>query len=143
MTLSQNPETLLLIEDLHVAYGATEVLHGVNLEVKRGEIVSLIGSNGAGKSTILKSLFGVPKAKQGRNGGNGDGAQRSASIGKPPNSQDGGRSRDACLLGEKRQDKQQAGKIQLPRSRLMGDCEIHAQKGKHQREHVDPHYDGP
>ena len=61
-----NPiDALLSIKDLHVAYGRTEVLHGVSLDVFPGEIVALIGSNGAGKSTLLKSLFAAPRASQG------------------------------------------------------------------------------
>ncbi|HYX36454.1 MAG TPA: ABC transporter ATP-binding protein [Oligoflexus sp.] len=59
-------QPLLAIENLKVAYGPTEVLHGVSLDVKRGEIVTLIGSNGAGKTTLLKSLFGAPRAREGR-----------------------------------------------------------------------------
>ena len=51
---------LLSVEDLHVGYGAIEALHGITFEVKKGEIVTLIGANGAGKSTTLMSLMRLP-----------------------------------------------------------------------------------
>lgn len=48
---------LLTIEDLHVAYGAIQALHGISLEVEEGEMVTLIGANGAGKSTTLWTIM--------------------------------------------------------------------------------------
>lgn len=48
---------LLEVRNLHAYYGQSHVLHGVNLHVNPGEIVSLIGRNGAGKSTTLKSAL--------------------------------------------------------------------------------------
>lgn len=51
---------LLSIEDLHVGYGLIEALHGVTFNVKEGEIVTLIGANGAGKSTTLMSIMRLP-----------------------------------------------------------------------------------
>jgi branched-chain amino acid transport system ATP-binding protein len=50
---------MLDIENLTVAYGNIEVLHGVSLSVNRGEIVALLGSNGAGKSTTLMAISGL------------------------------------------------------------------------------------
>ncbi len=57
-------ETMLKVTDLRAAYGKIEALKGISLEVKQGEIVTLIGANGAGKSTTLKTISGqlVPKA---------------------------------------------------------------------------------
>jgi len=52
-------EVLLSVQDLHVHYGSVEVLKGISLEVKRGEIVALIGANGAGKSTALMAVSGI------------------------------------------------------------------------------------
>ena len=49
---------LLSVNDLHVYYGAIHAVKGVSLEVNEGEIVTLIGANGAGKSTFLKLLSG-------------------------------------------------------------------------------------
>ncbi len=51
---------LLSVENLRVGYGAIEALHGISFEVKKGEIVTLIGANGAGKSTTLMSLMRLP-----------------------------------------------------------------------------------
>jgi len=51
---------LLSVEDLHVAYGPIEALHGISFTVKEGEMVTLIGANGAGKSTTLMSIMRLP-----------------------------------------------------------------------------------
>jgi len=56
---------VLRVENLHVYYGAIHALHGVSFEVKRGEIVTLIGANGAGKSTILRTLSGILRPREG------------------------------------------------------------------------------
>jgi len=50
---------MLKIQKLKSGYGRMEVLHGVNLEVKLGEIVAIIGPNGSGKTTVLKSIFSL------------------------------------------------------------------------------------
>ncbi len=50
---------MLKVIDLHTGYGNKQIINGVSLEVGRGEIVALIGHNGAGKSTILKAIFGL------------------------------------------------------------------------------------
>ncbi|MGQ0501467.1 MAG: urea ABC transporter ATP-binding subunit UrtE [Panacagrimonas sp.] len=47
------------VKNLHVRYGQSEVLHGINLSVAPGEIVAVVGRNGMGKSTLMKSLIGV------------------------------------------------------------------------------------
>ena len=57
---------MLRVEDLHVYYGAIHALKGISIEVPRGKIVTLIGANGAGKSTTLRSLSGLLKPKEGR-----------------------------------------------------------------------------
>jgi branched-chain amino acid transport system ATP-binding protein len=59
-------ESLLVVQDLHAGYGAIEVLHGISLEVRRGEIVALLGGNGAGKSTTLKTISGLIRARSGQ-----------------------------------------------------------------------------
>jgi branched-chain amino acid transport system ATP-binding protein len=56
---------MLIIKDLHVHYGAIHAIKGVSLEVNDGEIVSLIGANGAGKTTILHTISGLIKATSG------------------------------------------------------------------------------
>ncbi len=47
---------LLRVNDLHVSYGAIRALHGVSFHVDEGEVVTLIGANGAGKSTTLRTI---------------------------------------------------------------------------------------
>src|SRR5690349_15078577 len=56
---------MLEIKDLHVHYGAIHALHGVNVSVEQGQIVTLIGSNGAGKSTTLRTVSGLLKPSRG------------------------------------------------------------------------------
>ncbi len=57
---------LLSVRGLSVRYGQVEALHGVSLEVAAGEIVALIGSNGAGKSTTLRAISGMVRAESGQ-----------------------------------------------------------------------------
>ena len=56
---------LLKVNDLHVYYGAIHAVKGISLEVHEGEIVTLIGANGAGKSTTLNTIAGLLKPRQG------------------------------------------------------------------------------
>ncbi len=56
---------MLKIENLHVSYGGIKALRGVSLEVPDGKIVTLIGANGAGKSTTLRTISGLVKADSG------------------------------------------------------------------------------
>ncbi len=58
-------ENILEIKDLHVSYGGIKAVKGIDIEVPKGEIVTLIGANGAGKSTTLRTIAGLVKAKQG------------------------------------------------------------------------------
>ena len=57
---------MLEIENLEVAYGSIRALHGVSLRVSQGSIVTLIGANGAGKSTTLRAISGLIKARGGK-----------------------------------------------------------------------------
>jgi branched-chain amino acid transport system ATP-binding protein len=57
---------MLEVRDLHTYYGQIHALKGVNLRVDQGEIVTLIGSNGAGKSTTLRTISGLVHARQGQ-----------------------------------------------------------------------------
>jgi branched-chain amino acid transport system ATP-binding protein len=57
---------VLQLDDVHTYYGSIHALKGVSLEVRRGEIVTLIGANGAGKSTTLRSINGLNHPRQGR-----------------------------------------------------------------------------
>ena len=58
--------SLLKITDLQVSYGGIDALAGISFDVEEGEIVTLIGANGAGKSTTLRTISGLVKAKAGR-----------------------------------------------------------------------------
>ena len=57
---------LLEVDDIHTFYGAIEALRGVSLEVEEGEVVTMIGSNGAGKSTTLRSITSLTPARSGK-----------------------------------------------------------------------------
>jgi branched-chain amino acid transport system ATP-binding protein len=57
---------MLRLEGLHVRYGAIHAVKGVDLTVREGTIATLIGSNGAGKSTILRTISGLKRASEGR-----------------------------------------------------------------------------
>src|SRR5262249_378170 len=61
------PEELMLtLTDVHSYYAKSHILHGISLEVKAGEVVGLLGRNGVGKSTTLKSIMGLVRPSQGR-----------------------------------------------------------------------------
>jgi branched-chain amino acid transport system ATP-binding protein len=59
-------ETVLSVDGIHTFYGSIEALKGISLEVRDGEIVTLIGANGAGKSTTLRSINGLNHPRQGK-----------------------------------------------------------------------------
>ena len=63
---------MLKIENLHVSYGGIQALRGISLEVPDGKIVTLIGANGAGKSTTLRTITGLVKASSGSIQWNGE-----------------------------------------------------------------------
>jgi branched-chain amino acid transport system ATP-binding protein len=56
---------LVLVEDVHTYYGKSHILHGVSLKVGAGEVVGLLGRNGVGKSTTLKTIMGLVRPSQG------------------------------------------------------------------------------
>ncbi len=56
---------LLDVQDIHVAYGDIEAVSGVNFHLEKGELVSVIGANGAGKTTILNSIMGISPPRKG------------------------------------------------------------------------------
>jgi len=61
-----HPEILLDVKGLAAWYGAAQILYDVDLQVRRGEVVALMGRNGAGKSTTLKALIGMLARRQGQ-----------------------------------------------------------------------------
>ena len=61
--MSENQLPLLKVNNLHVYYGAIHAIKGISLEVNEGEIVTLIGANGAGKSTTLNTIVGLLKPR--------------------------------------------------------------------------------
>jgi len=64
--LNVGAQPILQLKDVEVRYGSIQVVYGVSLEVFRGETVSVVGANGAGKSTILKAIMGAQPAHGGR-----------------------------------------------------------------------------
>ena len=63
----QRPEKVLLdVQDLRVAYGKAEVVHGLSMQVRAGEFVVVLGRNGAGKSTVMHAISGLVPKRAGR-----------------------------------------------------------------------------
>lgn len=60
-----DPQTVLRIENLNTWYGESHVLHGISLDVNEGEVVTLLGRNGAGRTTTLKSILGLVDRREG------------------------------------------------------------------------------
>jgi branched-chain amino acid transport system ATP-binding protein len=63
--MSTQTQPILKLEDVHTFYGSIEALKGISLEVREGEIVTMIGANGAGKSTTLRSINGLNHPREG------------------------------------------------------------------------------
>ena len=63
---SISTQPLVLVEDVHTYYGKSHILHGVSLTVGPGEVVGLLGRNGVGKSTTLKTIMGLVQPSQGQ-----------------------------------------------------------------------------
>jgi branched-chain amino acid transport system ATP-binding protein len=63
--MSAPGELILELEDVHTYYGSIEALKGITIDVRQGEIVTLIGANGAGKSTTLRSINGLNRPRRG------------------------------------------------------------------------------
>jgi branched-chain amino acid transport system ATP-binding protein len=64
-TAAESAEPLVRVEDVHSYYGKSHVLHGVSLRIGAGEVVGLLGRNGVGKSTTLKTIMGLVQPSQG------------------------------------------------------------------------------
>jgi branched-chain amino acid transport system ATP-binding protein len=62
---STSAEPLVLVEDVHTHYGKSHILHGVTLHIAPGEVVGLLGRNGVGKSTTLKTIMGLVRPSHG------------------------------------------------------------------------------
>ena len=69
-------EVILELLEVHVYYGAIHAIKGINLSLRKGEIVCLIGANGAGKSTTLNTISGIARARQGKINFKGEAIQR-------------------------------------------------------------------
>jgi branched-chain amino acid transport system ATP-binding protein len=65
-TRAGNGNVILRVTDVHTYYGTIQALKGISLDVREGEIVTLIGANGAGKSTTLRSINGLNHPRQGK-----------------------------------------------------------------------------
>jgi branched-chain amino acid transport system ATP-binding protein len=57
---------MLALHDVHTYYGKSHILHGISIEIRSGEVVGLLGRNGVGKSTTLKTIMGLVRPAQGR-----------------------------------------------------------------------------
>ena len=63
---SEGSARLLDVQDLHAGYGASEVLHGIDLHIAPGEVVALLGRNGMGKTTLVRAITGLNPPRSGR-----------------------------------------------------------------------------
>ena len=63
--MNDSPEPLLELKDIEVSYGAIAALKGISLKVFKGEIVTILGANGAGKSTTMRAICQLVKARSG------------------------------------------------------------------------------
>jgi len=63
---ARSSDALLELQDVHTYYGSIHALKGITLDVRRGEIVTLIGANGAGKTTTLRTIMQINKARRGK-----------------------------------------------------------------------------
>ena len=59
------PEILLSVRDLNAHYGESHVLHGMNFDVPKGEVVTLLGRNGVGKTSTMRSIMGIVSKRAG------------------------------------------------------------------------------
>ena len=66
MSAAAPSDPLVAVEDIHTYYGKSHILHGVSLNVGRGEVVGLLGRNGVGKSTTLKTIMGLVHPHRGK-----------------------------------------------------------------------------
>ena len=66
MSEANQAKSLLKVDDIHVYYGSIHAIKGISFEVREGEIVTLIGANGAGKSTTLKTVSGLMRSRGGK-----------------------------------------------------------------------------
>jgi branched-chain amino acid transport system ATP-binding protein len=64
--VSPHMDPLVTVEDIHTYYGKSHILHGVSLQIGRGEVVGLLGRNGVGKSTTLKTIMGLVRPNKGK-----------------------------------------------------------------------------
>ncbi|HEX6768080.1 MAG TPA: ABC transporter ATP-binding protein [Candidatus Binatia bacterium] len=60
-----NPAAIIEAQDLHAYYGTSHILHGIDLAVRQGEVVGLMGRNGMGKTTLIRTLLGLVPARRG------------------------------------------------------------------------------
>ncbi|NHC61899.1 ABC transporter ATP-binding protein [Paenalcaligenes suwonensis] len=72
--------TLLTVQDVHASYGRSQALHGVNLTLNEGEVLTLLGRNGMGKSTLLKCIMGLLPVRRGSIGFSGKATQKLAAF---------------------------------------------------------------
>src|SRR5262249_2448085 len=59
------PDAMISLRDLRVSYGSREILHGLNVDIMRGETMVILGGSGSGKSTLLRTLVGLQRPTSG------------------------------------------------------------------------------
>ena len=84
--IQASADPLVTVEDLHTYYGKSHILHGVSLTVGRGEVVGLLGRNGVGKSTTLKTIMGLVYPQAGPHPAGGQAGHRDCRRTSSPSS---------------------------------------------------------
>ena len=87
--MSDNKDTMIQVKDLHKSFGKNNVLNGISTDIKKGEVVVVIGPSGSGKSTFLRSLNFLEQPTSGSIIFDGDEITRSEDQYRPAQTEDG------------------------------------------------------
>ena len=103
---------MLKVEGLNAGYGSVNILWDIGFEVKDGEIVAILGSNGAGKTTMVRTITGMVKASSGKVEFNGEGPLRQKLPRYSGQRHRAGAGRPSALYRDDRAGKSGTGRIQ-------------------------------